>query len=166
MLGTTAGVPSLEGDGGNADQSSQVRAVVSYFGVTDLAQLYRSNVNDKAPFLTRMASKLYLEQFLGGPLDKRADAYTKASPITYAGKDTAPTLLLQGTADQVVPLEQAQLFQKKLKGLGVDVGLVTLEDAPHSFSGEPEALADAAALAFLDRHLKDEPLRARAGRGK
>ena len=36
LLGTTAGVKELEGDGGNAEQTSRVQAVVDWFGPADM----------------------------------------------------------------------------------------------------------------------------------
>ena len=39
LLGTTAGVKELEGQGGNLDQSSRVQCVVDWFGPTDLTTM-------------------------------------------------------------------------------------------------------------------------------
>jgi hypothetical protein len=45
LLGTTGGVKDFEGNGGNAEQSSRVQAVVDFFGPTDVLQLDAHVVN-------------------------------------------------------------------------------------------------------------------------
>src|SRR4030095_9891570 len=45
MLGVTAGVKELEGDGGNADRSSEVACVVSVYGPIDFTKSYGKSVD-------------------------------------------------------------------------------------------------------------------------
>jgi acetyl esterase/lipase len=154
MLGTTSGLAQLEGEGNHAKESSRVQAVVSYYGLTDLTQLYASCVAGELPTVERNLMRVVLERFVGGTPDRAADRYAKASPITYASAGSAPTLLIHGTADRKVPLSQSQRFEKRLKEVGAKVRLMALEGAPHDFEGDFEQRANAAALAFFDQHLK------------
>ena len=79
LLGLTDKGDGLEGTGGNADQSSRVQAVVSFFGPTDLAAKgWGPDVEARN-----------LVPLFGGTADERPEAYRKASPLTYAGKDGA-----------------------------------------------------------------------------
>ncbi|MCI0459410.1 MAG: alpha/beta hydrolase [Gemmataceae bacterium] len=152
MLGVAGGVKELEGNGGCHDQPSDVRCVVCCSGLTDLEHLHGQCVAGKLPFygsFTRMA----IEQFMGGPPRKFKERYAQASPITYASKTSMPTLLIHGTRDPVVPLEQSQRLEKRLREVGAEVRLLALKDATHSFNGEHAEQAEAAALAFFDRHL-------------
>src|SRR5688500_15661399 len=71
-LGTTDKDDGLEVDGGWADQSSAVQAVVAFFGPTDLTAA-------DLPAET----KPIIEGFIGGPLDKKREEYKKASPVNY-----------------------------------------------------------------------------------
>lgn len=55
--------------------------------------------------------------FLGTPQD-RPEAYTVASPISYASKYSAPVLIIQGTNDSRTPAEPIRAFQEELVRLG------------------------------------------------
>jgi acetyl esterase/lipase len=130
----------------------QVRAVVSYFAPSDLTRLHKKSQGFEGWVIARM-----LEQWLGGTPDKVPAKYKDASPVTYVHKEAAPLLLLHGTADSVVPVEQSQLLAQKLKKAGVKVTLLTFEHAAHDFdeAGDTNALLAAAAVeAFLQDQLK------------
>jgi acetyl esterase/lipase len=154
MLGSTSPADGLEGAGGHADQSSRVQAVVSYYGITDLAGLHEACTQGDVPLPERLVMKSALEFFLGGPPSQLAKRYAKASPITYARKGAAPTLLLHGTADRKVPIEQSRQYARKLREAGAEVKPFELEEAPHDFTGAPEERANAAMRAFLAQQLK------------
>ncbi len=153
MLGVTNGKDNLEGNGGAAEESSRVGCVVSCAGLTDLAHLHqcctKGELNLYGPFM-----KFAIESFVGGPPAKAGDRYAKASPVTYASKAAAPTLLIHGTRDALVPIEQARRLEKKLREAGAEVRLLPLQGAAHDFTGAHADRAEAAALEFLDRHLK------------
>jgi acetyl esterase/lipase len=142
--------------------SSRVQAVVSYFGPSDLTRLHAS-----AEVWLRRRSwwdqmrglyvKSVLERWLGGSPTEAADRYAQASPITYATKKGAPLLLLHGTADAVVPVEQSQLLARRLKEAGGQVQLLLLPGAPHDFDevdGAARQRAAAAVRVFLAKQLK------------
>jgi acetyl esterase/lipase len=154
LLGLTTPADDLEGDLGNADQSGAVQAVVSYYGPTDLAALHGFWADEKKSPRYGALLKGHLESWLGGTPEKAAKAYAKASPLSYACKGAPPTLLIHGTADEFVPVEQAQGLEAKLKKAGAEVRLLALEEAPHLFTGEPAKQADEALLDFLDQQLK------------
>ena len=120
MLGYSAGVKALEGDGGYADQSSAVQVVVDLYGPTDLTlPAARDNSTVKRFF----AGKSY---------DEIPDQYAQASPITHVTKDSPPTLILQGTIDDIVPMSQSDLLYAKLKELGVPVQYEKFDGYPHT----------------------------------
>ncbi len=59
--------------------------------------------------------------------------YRDFSPITYVKRVKTPTLILHGEADEDVPVEQAYLFYRALKDLGVETELVVYPREPHGF---------------------------------
>jgi acetyl esterase/lipase len=129
-----------------------VRAVVSYFAPSDLIQLHKNAQGFQGRLIAAM-----LEKWLGGTPQKVRANYEDASPVTYIHKEAAPMLLLHGTADAVVPVEQSQLLAQKLKKAGAKVALLTFEHAPHDFDELLDTnarLAAAAVETFLQDQLK------------
>jgi len=76
-----------------------------------------------------------------------------ASPASHVAKSDAPFLIVHGTADQSVPIAQAQELYDKLKQAGVPVTLVKL-DAGHMLD-KPELRKQLAleTLTFFNRYL-------------
>jgi len=127
ILGTSAKLRKLEGDGGNPGFSSRVQAVVSFNGVFDLAGAAAKSANATGP----------IALFLGGPYDHMPQVYAEASPMTHVDKSSAPFLLLHGTADSTVPYQQSVDMQKKLEAAGVRAELYSAEGAQHGFFNRP-----------------------------
>ena len=95
MVGVMDAGDGLEGEGGWADQSSKVQAVVAYFGPT--------NFQVELPAV----SKGIVKHFIGFEQSEKPELYKQASPINYVNQGDAPMLLYQGTADVLVPYDQA-----------------------------------------------------------
>ncbi len=74
------------------------------------------------------------------------------SPIAHVTADDAPTLILHGDADNLVPLQQSESIVAKLKEAGVDARLVI---KPHAGHGWLSMIKDMDTLAdWFDAHLK------------
>jgi acetyl esterase/lipase len=54
-----------------------------------------------------------------------------ASPLTHLTSKLPPTLLIHGNADESVPYSQSEVFQAKLKELGVPCELITIPGGSH-----------------------------------
>lgn len=144
LLGVTTKEDGLEGSGGNADQSSAVSAVVSFFGPTDLTQdVWSKEVRQR-----------HLVPLIGGSVTEKADLYRKASPMTYAGKNAPPFLFLHGTEDRMVPLAQSQALADKLRKAGVEARVIAIEGAGHGWRGQKLLDTIANMLDFFDATLK------------
>lgn len=143
-LGVTGDVPSLEGDGGNADQSSRVTCVVNYYGPSDLTKSYGKSVD---------AAEV-LPLWLGGDATKEHRKHIVASPLYWVTPTAAPTLLIHGTEDPYVNYEQAGWIRDKLLAAEVEVELLTLQGAGHGFKGADAEKAEKAMLDFFARHLQ------------
>ena len=57
------------------------------------------------------------------------------SPINYVSSKMAPTLVVHGDADAVVPIYQAQVFQKKCEEAKAPFKLIVKPGADHGWSG-------------------------------
>lgn len=140
LLGTSGGVPELEGSGDNMQYSSQVQAVCVVAGPVDLLSV--ANLGPKRMFA--------IEALLGGPLEKDKVNATAASPIHYVSKDDPPFLIVHGEADRVVPVEQGQHFYEELRKAGVNATLKILPVGHQAV--QMDALKDAEV--FFDTTLK------------
>lgn len=95
---------------------------------------------------------------LGKTRDEAPDLYKLASPITHADAKDPPFLILHGTADKTVPVEQSEILAAALKKAGVEHELVLVPDAPHTFDLQPKQQdLRPLVLAFFDKHLKPKP---------
>ena len=59
------------------------------------------------------------------------------SPITHASADDPPTLIIHGDADELVPIQQAEILLDKLKAAGVETVLITKPGAAHGWADMP-----------------------------
>jgi acetyl esterase/lipase len=140
MLGAMGDDDGLEGEGGSPDTSSQVQAVVSFAGPTNLqAELPEG-------------SRKLVADFLGGTVGEKPEAAAAASPITYVDSGDPPMLLVQGTKDPLVPHAQATEMIEALTEAGVPGRVEFLIGAGHGWPAEHERVMRAT-FEFLDRHL-------------
>jgi acetyl esterase/lipase len=148
MLGTMGKDDGLEGDGGWPDQPSQVQAVVSFVGPTDLTATNLSPV-----------SKSLLKHFMGGTLDEKPAEHQKASPLTYVSPGDAAMLLFLGTKDPLIPHDQGYKMTDALTAAGVPGRLELLFGAGHGWGPPDRERTVEETYRFLDRYLKTvEPL--------
>ena len=136
--------------------SSRVQAVVAYYPPTDLAQLHADCGTNKIGLAAWMIQS-HLETWLGGTPKTAAARYREASPITHVRKTMAPILLLHGTADRVVPIDQSRVLAERANIEGGPVTLLQLSGARHGFDESNDAnaaLARQMVQVFLDQHLR------------
>jgi acetyl esterase/lipase len=77
-------------------------------------------------------SKLVMRLF-GGPLEEVGDAMLAYSPIAHVGAHCPPTLILQGTYDHVIPVEDVDRLHTALDAAGCRAMLVKLPQVEHAF---------------------------------
>ncbi|RJQ74686.1 alpha/beta hydrolase [Pseudonocardiaceae bacterium YIM PH 21723] len=153
MLGTTAGVKSLEGDLGNAGESSAVQAVVDWFGPTDMASMDDGSKNNKLMHGQANSPEAAL---LGCKLDDcDKKLLDEASPLSHVSGKTAPFIIQHGKNDHVVPFQQSIVMEAALKKAGVPVEFQQL-NSDHEFLGPvtPGQVRNPM-YAFLDKQFKN-----------
>ena len=140
MAAYSSDIPALEGDGGHAGVSSRVQAVVNLYGPTDLTVPF---AHDKRVVINFLGKKQYQDA---------PDLWAEASPISYVTADDPPTLILHGTIDTIVPIDQADRLATKLAGLKIPYIYDRLPGWTHSMdSAQP---VTERCFWFIDRFLK------------
>ncbi|QDU41523.1 Carboxylesterase NlhH [Maioricimonas rarisocia] len=148
MLGTSGDVEDLEGDlGPHTGVSSRVSCVIDLYGPTDFLTM---NLRPGAFDHESPSSPESL--LIGGPIREHPDRVRHASPLTYVTEDDPPFLIIHGTDDRLVLIEQSQLLQTALKEADVDVLMIPVTGGGHGGFRNPEL--DERMLAFFQRHLQ------------
>lgn len=128
-----------------AELKTKIDYVVDLYGPTDLDKLYHmqtvENINthiEKLPENLRKHLDI-AQQLFGFDPEKdslKAQSFiNKYSPVNYVHKDIPPTLIIHGTADQIVSFEQSVELHKLLDSLQVDCQFYPLSDINHAFRG-------------------------------
>jgi len=137
MLGTA----SDNGDPKSKDEvlrvSDRVAAVVAYFPPTDIRPWI--NKLDDYPALNFE--------------EEKGAAY---SPLVHVSSDDAPTLLVHGDKDELVPLEHSEKILAEFKKHKVATELLVIKGAGHGFRGEDGERASEAMVDWFEKYLLKE----------
>lgn len=151
MVGTTGLEDGLEPDGPYKDVSSRVQAIVAMYGIYDMTK-FTLKLEDK-PWNT----KTIPEFFLGVTQRESSELWDLVSPVNHIDKSDPPFLLIHGTADKGVPVQQSIDMNQKLHEVGVSSELILVEGAGHSFDLQPKQKdLRPAVISFLDKQLKNK----------
>jgi len=82
---------------------------------------------------------------------KRAEIGRQVSPINHVAKDNAPTLIVHGDKDALVPVQQAEIMAVKLKEAGVDSLFILKKGGQHDGTRVREHVPNM--IEWFDRHL-------------
>ena len=125
MLGMTNGDGDYEGGVGESFlNSSDVGAVISYYGPTDL-----SAITDRVMIADWPGHPIRL--LLGTDPTDEPDVARGASPYHRIREDGPPVLLIHGEDDFVVPSGQSERFHQAYREAKQDSSLVVVADAGH-----------------------------------
>ena len=138
-------VLGTSGDDGNPrardpleKHSSRVAAVVAYFPPTDLA-----------PYLDPAAG--FLERFPALKFDPKLSQAN--SPLHHVTADDAPSLLIHGDKDKLVPISHSRKILEAFGEKKVPSRLLVIKDAAHGFGGEDRKRAEEAMANWFVRYL-------------
>ena len=162
MLGVAGNSGNLQSTDAVERTSSRVQAVACFVPPTDFL-----NYGEKGKFafaedgvLSDFRTAVDVREFdkhtrrLEHLADKeKIEAlFRRLSPLSHVSADSAPTLIFQGDADTLVPLQQAEVMVAKLKKAGVPAELIVKKGANHIW---PSMDKDMARLVdWFDKHLK------------
>ena len=163
-LSLMQGTAGKEGDPNAKDpvdkESSRIQAVACFFPPTDFLNygkpgedaIGRGILKDfHAPFDFHEYDPTTKSLIPITKEDRILELGKSVSPITHVTPDDAPTLIIHGDADKLVPIQQAELMVEKLKKAGIPAKLVTKPGASH---GWPNMAEDMVLIAdWFDEHL-------------
>ncbi|MHB0947298.1 MAG: alpha/beta fold hydrolase [Sedimentisphaerales bacterium] len=153
LLGAAGPETGLEPNGPYAGVSSSVQAVVALYGPYNLSTL--EHTINTAPW--GPPPRIVVETFIGASVQDAAELFAKASPITHINGDEPPFLLIHGSEDPAVPVQQAIDMYKKLRSAGVKSELLIVKGAGHSFNLQPEQKdLRPVVVDFFDKYLKNK----------
>ena len=168
-LSLMQGTDSLDGDPDASDpverQSSRVQAVVAYFPPTDFLnygkegqhfdKFIRKLLNGRNPYLAALDFHSYdrdqnwYERITEEP--KVREKLREVAPVTHVSSGDAPTLIIHGDADRLVPIQQAHWIMPKFKAAGVEAELLVMPGKDHGWKAEPVEVKTVGE--WFDKHL-------------
>jgi acetyl esterase/lipase len=126
-------------DKGTPDSEARVAAVAAVFPPTDLG-----------PYVE--PSNPLRERFPALKFDPaKADDY---SPLKHVTKDDAPTILVHGDKDELVPIWHSEKIIKEFEATGVDSNLIVIKGAAHGFDQAGNKEMFDGIVAWFDKYLK------------
>jgi acetyl esterase/lipase len=156
LVGTSGGVKELEDLSlGNAAYSSNVQAVIDWFGPTNFLKMddqLRETGNGKPDHSESNSPE---SKVLGAKITEIPDLVKKANPETYISADDPAFLIQHGTKDPLVPTQQSKEFYSKLINVlgGDKVTLTLLKDEGHGGPKFEDPKNIQIVFKFLDKQL-------------
>jgi acetyl esterase/lipase len=150
LVGVTNGNKELEGDvGGNLDQKSDVQAIISLFGASDLTKILAQSTAKG-----REMRAPALQLLLGAQPDEKPELAKLASPVAHVDAHDPPLLLVHGDADPQMPPEQSRELAAAYQKAGLTVRLEIIPGAVHGGPQFFDAPRIALMKSFLDEYLR------------
>ena len=141
MLGTASDNGVAGGEEAFLSEANRIASVVAYYPPVDLRQMARGATNTFDPD----------QRFPALNFDR--DRAAEFSPLLHVSPDDPPTLLIHGTADELVPHSHSERMHEALESAGVTNEMILIEGAPHGFRGEDAERASAALADWFQRTL-------------
>ena len=125
-----------------------IRGVISFYAPTDLRWGYEHPARKRV-----IDGCAVIEAFLGGGPTALPDTYPAASPLSFAGAECPPTLLIHGARDNLVSPHQSEMLAERLAAAGCRHFYLSLPWATHgcdaNFSGPSGQISTYAIERFL-----------------
>ncbi len=121
----------------------KVAAVVDIYGPVDMTTEYARN-------------QALVTGFIGHPWSEKPELYREASPASLLRYDLPPTLIFQGTSDNLVPQSQSDTLKVRLDRLGVPNEYYKLPLWPHAMDMalRPNIYMQKKMDAFFEKYLR------------
>ena len=128
LLGASAGGHLALLQGYKNTSPLQVKAIVDFFGPTDMVDIYNNPASPLVPPAT-------VAQVVGATPTSNPTLYQQSSPINFVTAQSPPTIILHGGLDPLVSPNQSIALKNKLQTLGVVHQYVFYPNESHGWVG-------------------------------
>ncbi len=140
--------------GPHLDQSSDVQAIVSFYGMSNLttilAQSTPHGLKVRVPAL---------QLLLGGQPDEKPDLARLASPVFHVDENDPPLLLIHGDQDPQAPINQSHELHGRYERARLRTQFVVIHDGKHGGAEFYDDERISIVKAFLAENLKDSAVK-------
>jgi len=134
-----------KGEPGLASYSAKVDYVIDNFGPTDLNALFRPNVG----LFSKLLAKIFMPELLGireklmfaltghslkTEKPQLMESLSLYSPINYVSSRPVRTLIIHGSADNVVPIRQSKNLAELLQKNNIPFKFITVKKGDHGLN--------------------------------
>lgn len=127
LIGASAGAHLALLQGYKYSTPVKPRAIIDFFGPTDLIQLYNNPSNPLVqPLLVAVT---------GATPASDNTLYSQSSPINFISSESPPTMILHGGTDIIVPSSQSDLLNTRLVSAGVTRQYISYPTEGHGWVG-------------------------------
>ena len=159
-LASLLAVKNLSSDVRSGTDVASVKAVGVFFPPTDLLQFGKQDASTGE--VTAIARRVAFPQGTDELTENQVrEKLTEISPARQVTTEAPPFLLIHGTADEVVPLEQSEKLLRALQEQGVSAELILKEGGGHPWLTIHEEVAVLAN--WFDKQLGNPPVDASIG---
>ena len=150
LVGVSNGNALLEGEvGEHLDQSSDIAAVVSFYGASNLTSILAQST----PHGLKVRVPA-LELLLGDRPENVPDLARLASPVTHVDAKDPALLLIHGDQDPQMPINQSHELMGKYEAVGAESKFIVAYGAAHGGSDFYTDEMDARVVQFLRHHIR------------
>ncbi len=127
LIGASAGAHLALLQGYKHSTQVKPKAIIDFFGPTDLIELYNNPSNPLVqPLLVAVT---------GATPSLNNSLYFQSSPINFISSQSPPTMILHGGTDIIVPLSQSDLLNGRLISVGVTHQYISYPAEGHGWVG-------------------------------
>ncbi len=150
LVGVTNGHEELEGVVGDyLDQSSDVQAIVSYFGASNLTTILKQSTPHGLS--VRVPA---LDLLIGGQPEDKVELARLASPVFHVDATDPPLLMLHGDQDPQMPINQSHELHNAYKEYDLQVQFEVVHGAAHGGQQFRDEKRIELVETFLDNQLR------------
>lgn len=148
LVAAGSDIPALQGQLGTIDISSRTQAAMIWHGPSDMFKMFEF-VESQKPNVNW--AKQPLHKLFDGLPETKASLIKLGSPVNHITTDDPPFFMMHADGDPIVPLNQSEILQERLRAAGVSAELHIVRRDIHG------AFTDSAELELVSQFFEQHP---------